>query len=253
MSKKVDICVCVKDRQNVVKKTIDCILNQTFKDFRLLLCDGKSDDLTVSTLLDYQNKNDNVVCWQSEEKGYVNSHNFILSKTDAEYICFIDSDDLVDEKKLAEQVKYLDEHPDVDVVSSSVILPNKKILPNTFVELNNEQITEALKKGIPMAAICHFESCMFRRKCLEKFTKEKYFFDEYETGRCGEGFLYALHFFGYKFANIISTLYIYTKGVVKDSMTNTIIPEMANLMDAQTYDMKRTAIMEMFDNYNQTK
>lgn len=254
MSKKVDVCICVKDRQAIVKTTVDSILEQDTDNYRVLLCDDMSSDMTMNTLLEYQNANPGkVLAWQNKDKGYVNCHNFILSKTDAEYICFIGSDDFVDGSKISAQSKFLDEHPDVDVVSSCVMFPDKRVLSNSFVELNNEQITEALKNGHPMCTICHFESVMFRRKCLEKFTSEKYFFDEYNTGRCGEGFLYTLHFLGYKFANIISTVYVYTQGIIQDSMTNKIVPEFANLIDMQEYDMKKTAIMELFNNYNPPK
>jgi len=251
MSKKVNVCVCVKNRQAAVKASLDCLLKMKGDDYVILACDDKSTDDTINTLLDYQYANPGkVVAWQNEEEGYVNCHNFILGKTDAEYICFVDSDDFVDEKKIEEQVKFLDEHPDVDVVSSCVMFPDKKVLANSFVELKDEQITDALKKGIPMATICHFQSCMFRRKCLDDFKKGKYFYDEYNDGRCGEGFLYALHYNGHKFANIISTVYVYTKGIMQDSMTNKITPEFANTIDMIDYDTRKNVFTELMESHN---
>jgi len=254
MSKKVDICVCVKDRQNVIENTLNNILNQKFDDFRILCCDGLSKDMTMNKVYDMQGKTDNkVIAWQTEKEGYVNTHNFILSKTDAEYICFIDSDDIVDANKLEEQVKYLDSHPDVDVVSSTTIFPNKKVLINTVVELNDEQISKSLKEGNSILGLCHFQSCMFRRKCLEKFKNGIYFYPEYEEGICGQGFLYTLHFLGYKFANIISTIYLYTRGVLKNSMSNTSKPNFANAIDTLSYEKKMEYIEELFNTYNTKK
>ena len=254
MSKKVNVCVCVKDRQSAIKTTLDSLLKMKGDDYCILACDDLSSDMTMNVLMDYQSENpEKVIAWQNENKGYINCHNFILDKTDAEYICFVDSDDFVDENKIEAQAKFLDEHPDVDVVSSCVMFPDKKVLANSFVELNNEQITEALQKDIPMATICHFQSCMFRRKCLDKFENKKYFYDEYETGRCGEGFLYALHFLGFKFANIISTVYVYTKGVMQDSMSNKIIPEFANTVDSISYEHKKGVFTELFETYNVAK
>lgn len=250
MSKRVNICVCVYNRQSIIKSSLDSLLKQTYKDYNILVCDGKSLDKTIDVLLDYQNHFDNLIAWQTEQEGYINTHNFILDKTDSEYICFVDSDDLVDPQKIEEQVKYLDNNPDVDVVSSSVMLADKRVLPNTMIELNNEQITEYLKNGNPMLSVCHFQSCMFRRKCLEKFTNKVYFYPEYENGMCGEGFLYTLHFLGYKFANIISTIYVYTRGLIKNSMSNTKNPEFASAIDSLSYDMKKEYIMELFNAYN---
>ena len=254
MSKKVDICVCVKNRQSIIEQTLNNILNQNFDDFRILCCDGKSNDMTMNKIFDLQEQTDGkVIAYETEKEGYVNSHNYILSQTDAEYICFIDSDDIVDVNKLEEQVKFLDTHPDVDVVSSTTILPNKKVLVNSMVDLNDNQITEYLKNGHSILELCHFESCMFRRKCLEKFINKIYFYPEYEDGLLGQGFLYTLHFLGYKFANIISTVYVYTRGLIKDSMSNKIIPQFANAIDTLSYEKKQEYITELFSAYNSSK
>lgn len=246
--------MCVKNRPATVRTSIDSILKQTFEDYKLLLCDDASDDMTINTLLEYQARYpEKVVAWQNPNGGYINCHNFILSKTDAEYICFVDSDDFVDPNKLEEQVKFLDEHEDVDVVSTCTMLPNKQVLINSAVSLDNDTIDTALKNGLPISTICHFGSVMFRRKCLEKFTGNIYFYDEYNTGRCGDGFLYTLHFLGYKFANIISTIYLYSKGLIKNSLTNTVEPEFANSMDLLNYENKKLFTLEMFNNYNPQK
>ena len=254
MSAKVAICIPVKNRKEAIKIVLKNILEQDYNDYNILACDGMSIDNTIDTLLEYQQKTDGkVIGWQTKEAGYVNTHNYILSKVDAEYFCFIDSDDFVMKNKLSEQVKFLDEHPDVDVVSSMLALSDKRVLANTIVDLDNEQITKFLEENNPMNTICHFQSCMIRKKCLEKFTSGKYFFDEFETGRCGEGFLYTLHFLGYKFANIKSTVYIYNYKVMKDSMTNNINPDYADAMDQMSYEDKKVLIMDLFNKYNPQK
>lgn len=254
MGKKVNVCMCVKDRQSSVKASIDSILDQTYDDYSILLCDDGSSDYTMNTLLEYQNANpDKVTAWQNPDPGYIKCHNFILSKTDAEYICIMDSDDFVDRTKIEMQAKFLDEHPDVDVVSSCVMFPNKQVLVNSFVELDDKTITDALKKNMPIGTIFHIGAVMFRRKCLEKFTNGVYFYDEYEEGRAGDGFLYTLHFLGYKFANIISTIYVYSKGLIKNSLSNTKKQQFAAAMDLLDYENKQKFIMEMFGNYNAIK
>lgn len=255
MGKKVTICICVKNRQNAIQKTLDTVLKQDFDDYNILVCDGHSGDMTMNRVFDYQqNTNNKVVAWQTEKEGYVNSHNFILSKVDSEYICFIDSDDIIESNKLSEQVKYLDSHPEVDIVSTSTILPEKKILVNSFAELNDEQIFNFVKAGNSILSICHPQSCMFRKSCLEKFNNGIYFYPEYEEGLCGQGFLYTLHFLGYKFANITSTIYFYTRGVLKDSMSNNLTPNFANAIDTLSYEKKKEYIEELFNVYNpQTK
>lgn len=250
---KVNICVCVKNRQAAVEAALHSLVSQTYQDLKILTCDGKSQDSTMTTLYQCQvGTKSKVIAWMTEQEGYVNTHNFILSKidNDCEYIGFVDSDDLVDEHKVEEQVKYLESHPDVDIVSSCVVFNDKRVLINTYVEVNNDQITEALKKGTPMSTLCHFQSCLFRRKCLDKFINKKFFYDEYDTGMAGEGFLYTLHYLGYKFANIPTTFYLYRRGIIQNSMSNNIVPEFANAIDSLSYENKMNYIKELFEKYN---
>lgn len=248
---RVNICIPTKNRGDIILNTIRSLLLQTYSDYNILVCDDKSNDDTVSKVFNLQEKtNGKVISWYTEKEGYVNTLNFILSKTTSEYICFVDSDDIVDENKIKYQVEYLDAHPDVDVVSSCVVFSDKKILVNTYVELNNDQVVAGLQKGIPMSTICHFPTCMFRRSCLEKFVNGKYFYDEYDTGMAGEGFLYTLHFLGYKFANLPTTMYLYRRGMAENSMSNNIVPEFANAINSLSYENKREYIMELFNKYN---
>ncbi len=251
---KVNIFVCTKDRAGLIDVMADALLHQTFDDYKILTCDDHSSDISQEKLYNLQMKtNGKLVSWVMEkEEGYVNTHNFILSKIDddCEYFCFVDSDDIVDEHKIEKQVEYLESHPDVDVVSSCVAFTDKRVLVNTYVELNNDQVTEGLKKDMPITIITHFQTCMFRRRVLDKFVNGKYFYDEYDTGMCGEGFLYTLHFLGYKFANIPSTIYLYRRGIAKNSMSNNIVPEFANAINSLSYENKREYIMELFNKYN---
>ncbi len=223
---KVNICVCVKNRQRFLETVFHSLVTQTYEDLKILGCDGISQDDTMSELFYMQQgTRGKIVAWHTEEEGYVNTHNFILSKIDddCEYFCFVDSDDIVDEHKIEKQVEYLESHPDVDVVSSCVAFTDKRVLVNTYVELNNDQVTEGLKKDMPITIITHFQTCMFRRRVLDKFVNGKYFYDEYDNGMCGEGFLYTLHFLGYKFANIPTTIYLYRRGLDPNSMSKTMV------------------------------
>lgn len=255
MSAKVAICVPIKNRAGAIDVTIRQLLELDYDDYKILACDGLSKDYTMTNLLNLQSSsNSKLVAWQTEDEGYVNTHNFILSKIkDADYFCFIDSDDFVQANKLKEQVKFLEENPDIDVVSSTMMTNDKRVLANSYVNLNHEQIDQYLQTGMPMNTVCHFQSCLFRSRVLDKFSSSKYFYNEYESGHCGDGFLYTLYYLGYKFSNINSTVYIYTKGVLKDSMTNNIVPEFANSIDVLTNDERKEQILNLFNTYNPQK
>ena len=251
MSAKVNVCMIAKNRENAITVTIKSLLEQSFDDFKVLACDGMSQDKTMNVLFDMQNSsNGKLLAYQTPKEGYINSLNHILSKVDSDYFCFIDSDDFISKNKLEEQVKFLEENPDVDVVSSAMMLSDKRILANSIVNLSNEQIDTYLKTNAPINTVCHFQSCLFRRRVLEKFNSRKFFYDEYNTGRAGDGFLYTLYFLGYKFANINNVFYIYSKGVLENSMSKNIEPEFANNIDSLSFENKKKEILNLFNKYN---
>lgn len=252
--KKADICICIKNRAACVDSFFDEIKKQDcFKDLNIIVCDGRSFDDTAQNLIYIKSAygyNQMKILQVKEGESYIDAMNLVLNNTVSDYICWIDSDDFMSANKISEQIKYLDEHGDVDVVTTSIILPNEKAISNTLINLDDEIITKALEKGIPMCNICHFQSAMFRRKCLKKFVNNKYFFDEYIGGRAGEGFMYMLHFLGYKFANINTCQYVYTIGILKDSMTNKIEPIFANSINEMDYDTKKEEFKKLMKKYN---
>jgi len=252
-ARKVDLCICIKDRG----KILDLLLNNIEQitkiiDCNIIFIDGSSSDNTTEALIEYYKEHkDNCTIRQiKSNETYIDAYNMAIENTVSDYICWLDSDDISDDNRVAIQAKYLDEHNDVDVVSCSTYLSETQAISNTLVELNNEQITKGLNDGVSMKEICHFQSCMFRRKCLEKFKNGIYFYPEFVGGYAGEGFLYVLHFNGYKFANIASTYYVYTKGKYAGSLTNTIEPLFMYDLDEKPYAEKKKEIMKYFRKYN---
>lgn len=251
--RKIDICICAKNRF----ETIALVLEKIEKMIRTLDCnvilvDGFSSDATAEQMLTFfkEHKGRSIIKQLNGEQSYIDAYNLAMSLTVSEYVAWIDSDDLCDDNRLKLQSEYLDEHKDVDVVSCSVYFNKTEAIGNSLVEFNNEQLTSALKGGTPMLALCHFQSCMFRRKCLEIFKNNIYFYPEYIGGFAGEGFMYTLHFKGKKFANINNTYYIYNRGVLQNSMSNVLEPVYANSVNELSYDDKKKEIMRLLRKYN---
>ena len=53
---KVDILMATYNGEKYLKSQIDSILNQSFKDFKLIICDDCSKDKTWQILEEYKNK-----------------------------------------------------------------------------------------------------------------------------------------------------------------------------------------------------
>ena len=79
------------NRENFLKRTIDSILSQTFKDFELIIVDDGSTDHTKALIDRYED--DRIVYFYKENGGQNSATNLGIQNAKGEYIAFCDSDD----------------------------------------------------------------------------------------------------------------------------------------------------------------
>ena len=113
---KVSIIVPVYNVENVLHYCVDSILNQTYKDFKLILVNDGSTDNSGKICDKYAKNNDKVSVIHLENGGVSRARNIGIEHAKGEYICFIDSDDYVAENYLEELVKIKEQHPDFDSI-----------------------------------------------------------------------------------------------------------------------------------------
>lgn len=90
---EVSIIVPVYNVEKYIKKCIESILNQTFKDFELILVDDGSKDTSGKICDEYQNKDNRIKVYHRVNHGLSESRNFGITVSKGNYICFVDSDD----------------------------------------------------------------------------------------------------------------------------------------------------------------
>jgi len=78
-----------------ISKCIDSILNQTFKDFELILVDDGSTDNSYSLCVYYAQKDQRIVLLQKENGGQGTARNMGLDIACGDFIGFVDSDDYI--------------------------------------------------------------------------------------------------------------------------------------------------------------
>lgn len=96
MKKRFSVIICAYNIEAYVSKAIESVLNQTFKDYELILVNDGSKDNTLNILKEYESKNgdrikviDNVI-----NLGLSKSRNIAISQANGEYIVHLDGDDL---------------------------------------------------------------------------------------------------------------------------------------------------------------
>jgi glycosyltransferase involved in cell wall biosynthesis len=122
-SPRVSVVMPVYNGERYLHESIKSILNQTLTEFEFIIVDDGSTDNTWQTMQNYAASDSRVVLVQNRTNiGVAGSLNKGLGVARGEYIARMDADDVSLQERLATQVAFLDEHPDVGVVGSSVQL-----------------------------------------------------------------------------------------------------------------------------------
>lgn len=91
----ISVIVPIYNIETYISKCIDSILNQTFKDFQLILVDDGSTDKSGLICDQYAKQHSNVLVIHQKNQGLSASRNNGLKMADGKYVTFIDGDDLV--------------------------------------------------------------------------------------------------------------------------------------------------------------
>lgn len=105
---------CYKSNFDFLKEQIDSIINQTEKDWELLIYNDGTDGLSDFLIKNYDDKR--IKYCSDGHKGCVGAFNFLFKKAKGEYICICDHDDIWEDDKLEVEKAYLDAHKEVDCV-----------------------------------------------------------------------------------------------------------------------------------------
>lgn len=95
--------------KSFLRNCLDSILNQTYKDFTLIVVDDCSTDASVDTVKEYQKKDNRVVLIQNRRKRYNGGSrnigiDYALDNLDFNYFVFLDSDDWWKHDKVLEMI-----------------------------------------------------------------------------------------------------------------------------------------------------
>ncbi|OGL62919.1 hypothetical protein A3E97_05425 [Candidatus Uhrbacteria bacterium RIFCSPHIGHO2_12_FULL_47_12] len=112
----------VFNAEKTIQQSIQSVLNQTFRDFELIVIDDGSTDETQKIIQGIQDAR--VICIKNEKNlGLQKTLNLGLQKAVGTYIARIDADDTwIDRNKLLHQISFLDTRPLVVLVGTGAVV-----------------------------------------------------------------------------------------------------------------------------------
>ncbi len=81
--------------EKYVPRCLDSIMEQTFKDFEVLMIDDGSPDRCAEIAREYEKKDERFILFQKPNGGLSDARNYGINYARGEYIVFIDSDDCI--------------------------------------------------------------------------------------------------------------------------------------------------------------
>lgn len=107
---RVSVIIPTYNRGDLIARSIDSVLDQTYEDYELLVVDDGSTDHTQSVVEQYSDDRITYIA-HSTNQGASAARNTGIEHAEGEYLAFLDSDDVWAPRKLDKQVTELDERP----------------------------------------------------------------------------------------------------------------------------------------------
>lgn len=141
---KFSLIVPVYNVENYIRKCIMSLLNQTFKDFEIIVVNDGTKDKSIDKIKDLD-----VTIITQKNKGLSQARNEGVKKAKGEYLIFIDSDDYVEENLLEEINKSLVNNPDLVRFQIQEVKENGEITKyreTPFLEKSGEEAFSLISK-----------------------------------------------------------------------------------------------------------
>ncbi len=145
-NKLISIILSTYNGSKYISKSIESVLNQSYKNFEFIIINDTSTDNVEDIILKYKDK-DNRIIYVKNKKNLERSKskNKWVSLAKWEYISFIDDDDIwSDENKLKKQIYFLNKHKDYWLIWTNAITINEEnnitwkiIVKSTNYEIKN--------------------------------------------------------------------------------------------------------------------
>lgn len=149
----ISVVMPVFNGEKYLAEAINSILSQTFTDFEFIIVNDGSTDNSENVILSYSDKR--IKYLKQDNSGVGAALRYGCSFVRGKYIARMDADDISFPTRFATQLKYLESHPNVVLVSTAVYYIDEAgvQLGRSFPFTNPKVIKEVLKfSGSP---ICH--------------------------------------------------------------------------------------------------
>lgn len=107
MNKLVSVIVPIYNVEKYLKRCVDSIINQTYKNLEIWLVDDGSTDLCPKICDEYSKLDDRIKVIHKENGGLSDARNVAMDQMNGEYVMFVDSDDFIHPEMVERLIDYI--------------------------------------------------------------------------------------------------------------------------------------------------
>ena len=150
------LIIPVYNCEKYLLQCIDSIMNQSYNKFEAIFIDDGSNDGSLKILKDYSKKDKRIKVFSQKNSGVSCARNVGIDNAKYEYILFVDSDDILNEKALEYYNFLINTHSEFDMIQTK-LLRFETQLPSRLFEINFESIlgNVNIKKSITKLIIAN--------------------------------------------------------------------------------------------------
>lgn len=168
LTPKISVIIPVYNVEKYLNKCIDSVLNQTYKDFELILVDDGSPDKSGKICDDYAKKDKKIKVLHTENSGASKARNNGLSIAQGEFITFLDSDDYWEKDFLYNAISKIG---NTDIYISGIKFfggkDNREFISSFSGEITVKELYERVFYDIPQINLCGPCCKLFKLKIIK--------------------------------------------------------------------------------------
>jgi glycosyltransferase involved in cell wall biosynthesis len=132
--------ICVYDTEKYLRKCLDSIINQTYKDLEIIIINDGSPDNSIDIIREYEEIDSRIIVFDIKNCGVSKARNLGLANASGDYIIFIDSDDFLYENMIFELQQKIG---DCDMAVCNINRVFDNYVEKPFLNLPKENIISA--------------------------------------------------------------------------------------------------------------
>lgn len=122
----ISILTPVFNQEKFIGKTIDSVIDQTYRNWEMLIVDDCSTDDSWEIIKKFSLKDERIKIFRNEENiGLVKNWEFLIGRAKGEYIAFLEGDDILLPENFTRKIEIFEKYPEVRMVYCNLAMINE--------------------------------------------------------------------------------------------------------------------------------